>query len=321
MYLLILDTHDRLITSDARRLCLYDIRETAGRICEVEHASEPPFFDQSDPGERLALGGGVIARSITPPGRSTHWVETPTTVGLYAATDLARIAVFDLGQRLDHQSLAVSADGRMLASVQRGAGAVVFDAATGAELWHLDGSIASGPSWSPNGRHLALGETSQGPGALTIIDTTPDAGGAPQKTKLPPPRSGAGLYDSPFRSAFCAGGTRVVFTSSSWGVAGVAMYDVAARAEIWSTKMPTTDDEGAEHWSAPELDLALDGALVLVGQDGCVQAFGAADGRERSRLEFERADSRHFAADSKRRGIWITRGGEPAFVGFASDWA
>ncbi len=320
MYVILVDEGRRLITSDARALRLYDPSGETELVTEVEAPGELPFFEKSPSGERMTHAGGVVARSFTPLGLDVHWVSAPSSVALYSATDLRRLALLELGQRLDHESLSLSPDGRLLASVARGGGAVVFDADTGAKRWQLDGEIASGICWSPDGRHLALGETGQGGGELTLIDTTPASGGAPEKLSLPPPTSKCGLFDSPYRTAFSGDGRLVVFTSASWGSAGVSLYDVATRAEAWSVSMPTTDGEDVEHWLAPEVTFALDDRLILAGQDGLVQAFRTADGHELSRLEYERADARYFAADTGRRRIWLTRGGQPASVAFPDDW-
>jgi WD40 repeat protein len=322
MYVVLVDGGRRLVTSDAQRLCLYVLdRSEPRKLAEVEQPGERPYFEQSPAGERLTHGGGIVARSFTPLAQEQHWTEVPTSVGLYAEADLATIAVLELGHRLDHESLAVSPDGRLLASVSRGSGAIVFDARTGAKLWQLAGEIASGVSWSPDGRWLALGETGQAGGELTLIDTRPEDGGAPRKHVLPEPSSRAGLYDSPFRSVFSRDGRSVVLTSSSWGSGGVAVYHVATRAERWSAMFPTAgDDEELESWPAVELDLALDDGLALVGQDGRVQAYRMASGDELSTLQHEDADSRYFAADSARRGLWVTRGGEPTLVPFPEDW-
>ena len=320
MYVLLIDEGRRLVTSDATLLRLYDLDGQPKRLAQVEQAGELPFFEQSPAGERLARGPGFVARSFTPLGSPEHWTATATCVGIHAEADLAPLRLLALGERLDHESLAVSPDGSSLASVSRGAGAVVFDAMSGAKRWELPGDIASGPSWSPDGRYLALGETDQDGGVLTLIDTRPDQGGAPEKHELPDPEYGSGLNDSPFCSRFTSDGRKLLFTSCAWGLAGVVAYEVATRTELWSVDMDATGEEDAETWSAPELDLALDDALVLVGQDGRVQAFRLADGKELSRLEFEPADSRHFAADSCRRGVWITRAGEPVLEPFPADW-
>lgn len=326
MYVVLIDRGRRLVTSDAQRLRLYQLDgsldgESPRLIAEVEQPGEVPYFEQSPAGERLAHGGGIVARSFTPLGLSEHWTEAPTSVGLYAEADLSPIAVLDLAHRLDHESLALSPDGRTIGSVSRGSGAMAFDASTGEQRWLLPGEIASGTSWSPDGRWLALGETGQADGELTLVDTRPEGGGDPVKHVLPAPSSGTDLCDSPFRSMFTRDGRHVIFTSASWGEGGVAVYDVATREELWSASFSTADDdEELESWPAPEVDLALDDSLVLVGQDGLVQAYRAADGEELSPLEFERADARYFAADSARRGVWVTRGGEPVLVPFPADW-
>jgi WD40 repeat protein len=327
MYVALVNGGRRLVTSDAQRLCLYDLGDgRPRRVTQLDQPGELPYFEQSPAGERLTHGGGggggggIVARSFTPCGRSEHWTEAPTSVGLYAEADLSTIAVLDLQHRLDHESLALSPDGLLIASVSRGSGPIVFDARTGEQRWVLPGEIASGVSWSPDGRWLALGETGQADGELTLVDTQPTSGGKPIKHVLPHPQAEIGLYDSPFRSMFSRDGRWVVFTSASWGVGGVSVYDVATRQERWSVDLPTTDEEEAESWPAPEVDLAQGDGLVLVGQDGRVQAFRATNGDSLSRLEHERADARYFAADSARRGLWVTRGGEPVLVPFPDDW-
>jgi hypothetical protein len=290
MYVVLVDGGRRLVTSDAQRLRLHSLDEAlAGgsprMLAEVEQPGEVPYFEQSPAGERLAHGGGIVARSFTPLGLSEHWTEAPTSVGLYAEADLSPIAVLELAHRLDHESLALSPDGRTLGSVSRGSGAIAFDARTGEQQWLLPGTIASGTSWSADGRWLAVGETDQGDGVLTLVDTRPDGGGEPVKHELPDPKAKIGLDDSPFRSIFSRDGRFVVFTSASWGTGGVSAYAVAARKELWSAAFELTgDDEEAESWPAPEVDLALDDSLVLVGQDGLVQAFRATDGKPISPL-------------------------------------
>jgi hypothetical protein len=318
MYILLIDQGRRLVTSDAERLCLYDVEGEPRRLAVVEQPGELPYFDQSPAGERIASAAGIVARSFTPLGAETHWTSTPTKIGFYAAADLAPIRVVEVGERLDHDSLALSPDGSQLASVSRGGGLAVFDAKTGERRVSLAGDIASGTSFSPNGHYVALGETDQGGGVLTLVELRPAGGGEPVKHELPEPKRGSGLNDSPFCSRFTADGTKLIFTSAAWGLAGVVVYDVATREELWSAQMDMVGDEEAESWPAPELELALDDALVLVGQEGLVQAF--AGGEERSPLEFDAGDSRHFAADSRRRGIWITRKGEPVLVPFPADW-
>lgn len=321
MYVVLLDGGRRLVTSDAERLCLYELRDGApSLLTEVRQPGQIPYFEQSPAGERLTHGAGVVVRSFTPLDATEHWTEVPSRVGLHAAADLSTVAILEVGERLDHESLAISPDGQHIASTSRGGGAVVFDARSGARLWAVDGEIASGTSWSPNGRWLALGETGQGEGELTLIDTRPEGGGEPKKHVLPAPSGEFGLDDSPFRSMFSPDGRFVVFTSASWGTGGVVVYDVATREEVWSASFPVAGSEDVETWPAPELDLALDGALVLVGQDGQVMAHGSIDGRERSPLEHHGADGHYFAADSARRGVWVTRGGQPVLLPFPDDW-
>jgi hypothetical protein len=227
--------------------------------------------------------------------------------------------VLEVGERLDHDSLALSPDASRIASVSRGGGLAVFDATTGARVVSLDGDIASGTSVSPDGRHVALGETDQGGGVLTLVEL-PAGGGAAVEHQLPDPEYGSGLADSPFCSRFSADGSKLIFTSAAWGRVGVVVYDVATRAELWSSDMDMMGDEEAESWPAAELDLALGDALVLVGQEGLVRAFTMQGGEQRTPLEFDPGDSRHFAADSRRRGVWITRAGEPVLVPFPADW-
>lgn len=321
MYVVLVDGGRRLVTSDAQRLCLYALDDgTPRKQAEVAQPGEKPHFEQSAAGERLTHGGGIVARSFTPRGLPGHWTEAPTSVGLYAEADLSTIAVLDLRQRLDHESLALSPDGRVIASVSRGAGAVAFDAHTGAQLWMLPGEIGSGPSWSPDGRWLALGETGQGGGELTLVDTRPEGGGKPKKHVLPDPKAKLPLYDAAFRSVFSPDARWVVFTSTAWGAGGVSVYDVATRQELWSVRIATTGDDEAESSLAPEVELALGGALVLAGQDGLVQAFRAEDGQELSPLEYEPTEARYFAADSTRRGVWVARAGEPELLPFPDDW-
>lgn len=322
MYVLLIDQGRRLVTSDAERLRLHDVEQPGEprRMAEVEQPGELPFFDQSPAGERIAAAAGIVARSFTPLRAETHWVETPTQIGLYAAGDLAPIRVLEVGERLDHDSLALSPDGSRIASVSRGGGLAVFDATTGERLVSLDGDIASGTSFSPDGRYVALGETDQGGGVLTLVDLRPAGGGAPVKHQLPEPEYGSGLNDSPFCSRFTADGSKLIFTSAAWGRVGVVVYDVAKRIELWSSDLDMVGDEEAESWPAAELELALGDGLVLVGQEGIVQAFTMQGGETLSSLEFEPGDSRHFAADSRRRGIWITREGEPVLIPFPADW-
>jgi hypothetical protein len=307
------------VTSDAEGLTLFEL-DAAGEPKPITSVAQPgqlPFFEQSPAGERMTHANGIVARSFTPLDAKEHWTNAPSSVGIHSAKDLSVRAVHDLGTRLDHQSLALSPDGKLLASVLRGAGAVVFDVASGQKLWELAGEIGSGTSWSPDGRWLALGETGQGGGVLTLIDAHAD----PQrKVALRPPSSGVGLYDSPFSSAFSRDGSRVVFTSSSWGKAGISVYDGASHTEVWCKEMPTTDEEDAENWLAPEVAFALDDSLVLAVQDGLARAFRAADGAELSQLSYAPAASRNFAVDSHRRRIWLGRGGNPSFEPFPDDW-
>jgi WD40 repeat protein len=316
MYLCVVDEGRKLVTSDVNGLKLYELGEgDPEQIAEVDQPGELPFFEQSASGERLTHANGVVARSFTPVGLGAHWTEAPSNIGLYSASDLKTLLVFDAKQRLDHESLALSPDARILGSVLRGAGAVAFDARTGAELWRVPGEIASGTSWSSDGRYLALGETGQGGGTLTLIDVA----ASPVKQSLRPPSSKTGLYDSPFASAFSRDG-RVAFTSSSWGQGGVSVYDAATQKEIWSLGISVIGEEDAEQWPAIELAFALDDALILAVQNGLVQAFRSKDGTPLGSIEFETADAQYFAVDSARRRLWIGRDGAPAHLSFRDDW-
>lgn len=316
MYLCLVDEGRKLVTSDVKGLKLYELGEgDPKQIAEVDQLGEVPFFEQSASGERLTHANGLIARSFTPLGLGVHWADAPSNIGLYSASDLKTILVFDAKQRLDHESLALSPDGRILGSVLRGAGAVAYDAATGAELWRLPGEIASGTSWSSDGRYLALGETGQGGGKLTLVDAT----AAPVKHALPPPSSSTGLNDSPFSSAFSRDG-RVAFTSSSWGQGAVSVYDAATRKEVWSLGISVVGEEDAEQWPAIELGFALDDSLIVAVQNGLAQAFRSKDGTPLGKIEYEPADSQYFAVDSARRRLWIGRDGAPAYLSFPDDW-
>jgi len=312
---------DRLLTSDATHLRLYDLTTSPpSLLAEVVQPGQVCVFGEDPAGEAIAVRDGLVARSFTPL-ETRSWTEAPSHVGLYMASDLSLIRHLELPVRLDHQSLALGPDARSIVSVFRGAGGIAFDAETGDEQWRLPGEIGSGTSVSPEGRWVAMGETGQGGGFFTLIDT--QAAGGPDKIQLDPPSSRAPLYDSPFESMFTADGRFVLFTSSAWGRSGLACYpvDPDQTAEHWSRIIDSPpDDEESEFWDAPWLQLALGDTLALAGDAGFILAVRIDSGDALDPLVYDAADDFRFAADSKRRCVWVTRHKAPAPVPFPDDW-
>ena len=317
MYVCLVGGGARLATSDAERIVLWDVSGDAPtKIAEVAQPGQRPLFSQSPAGERMTAGAGLLARSYTPLDAKGHWTDAKSRIGIYRDTDLSEVAQITARERLDPQTLALSADGSLVASTSHGAGPVAFDVATGEERCRVVGSIGSGVSFSTAGDLLAAGSTGQDGGRFFLVRLDD----AREVVKLPRPSSKAPLYDSPFRSAFASDDSFVAFTCAAWGAGGITLYDPRTTEERWAKKLTLAGDEEAEHWEAPELDLAFDDTRVLVGQDGRIDAFAAADGTPLSVLEHEPADASYFAADTGRRCVWVTRGGAPTRIDMPADW-
>lgn len=309
---------DRLVMSDEAGVRLYDISGDApALLAQVDVPALPnPFAEHSD-GEQISeVRGGVFARMFTVEDGDKHWTELPAHITLYDMA-LTPLVTYAAAQRLDAASLSLSPDGAQLASVDHGGGVVVFDAHTGATLRSADGCIASGASWSPDGRMIAAGDTDQDDGELYLLELSGDA---LTRHSLPAPSSGAPLNDSPYASAWSPDGALCAISCAAWGERGVTVYDVAARDERWSACYDLDGDEDAESWSALEVAFVAGGAVVIAGVEGELRAWRAADGAELSAVACEDASSAGFAADEARRCVWFDRGGQPVREDYPEDW-
>lgn len=310
---------DRLVMSDEEGVRVYDLSGPGPALLAQAQvaALANPFAEHKD-GEQLSeVRGGVFARMFTVAKGKKHWTELPTHITLYDMA-LTPLVTYAVELRLDAASLSLSPDGAALASVDYGGGVVVFDARTGAILRSADGSIASGTSWSPDGRMIAAGDTDQDDGALYMLELDDEA--ELTRHDLPAPSSEVPLYDSPFASAWSPDGALCAISSAAWGERGVSVYDVAACDERWSAGYRLDGDEDAESWSALEVAFVAGGAVVIAGVEGELKAWRAEDGVELSAMACEGASSACFAADEARRCVWFDRGGEPAREDYPEDW-
>lgn len=310
---------DRLVMSDKRGVKLYDISGAQpALLAQVEVAVlADPFAEHSD-GEQISqVVSGVFARMFTVEQGKKHWTELSPHITLYDMA-LTPLVTYEAALRLDAASLSLSPDGAQLASVDHGGGVVVFDARTGSILRSADGCIASGTSWSPDGRMIAAGDTDQDDGELYVLELT----GEDELTRheLPAPSSDAPLNDSPYASTWSPDGALVAISCAAWGERGVTVYDVAARDERWSALYDLDGDEDAESWQALEVAFVAGGAVVIAGVEGGVRAWRAADGAKLKKLTCKGASSTGFAADEARRCIWYDRKGEPARADYPEDW-
>lgn len=311
---------DLLITSDLRGLKAFDISDPAAPrlVASLDEPTEPNVFKPDSDGEQMSgVCAGLIARSFTPLRQDGHWAEQHSSIGVYD-TALRPVARLPVGIRLDDRSLALSPDGLRIASVSRGEGVVILDARSGAVLARHAGEIGSGVSWSPDGRWIAAGDTGQADGELYLLDLQPE--GEAVRVPLPSPSCEAPLYDSPFESAWSSDSALVAFSCAAWSMRGVAVYTAATAQERWSDSFNmTTEDE--EDWRALRVAFAAGNNVVLVGIEGGLRAYRAADGEPLTLLACDGDGGIEFAADDLRRCIWRLVGGEPISSPYPADWA
>lgn len=309
-----------LIGCDSEVVRLYDVSDgTARLVAERRDPSVLNAFLPDPAGEKVSrIENGRFARSVTAPGQSGHWASQRSTVAVYDLT-LNEQSRFE-SQRLGDRSLALSPDGEVIASVARGAGVVGFDARSGARRFEEPGAIASGVSWSPDGRWIAAGDTDQSGGQLYLLDMTADAG--ERRRALPAPSSRAPLFDAHYESLFTSDSQLVAFCSAAWGQHGVVVYDVATGTERWSeTFMAEGDDEEeVEEWNSLELDLAADGRVLVAGIEHALFAWRVADGEVLTTLFCEGASALYFAVDEERRCVWFIREGAIASEPWPENW-
>jgi WD40 repeat protein len=320
MQLLFDERTDRLITSDAATVRVYDgASDPPTQLGAHERLGEVCVFSQDPTGERIAgVVAGRFARAFTPPGQGVHWSRALTSIGIY---DLALgERVLAIGRRLDPRSLALSPDGSRIAASSYGAGVIVIDVTSGAILWEHDGDISSGVAWSPDGRWIAVGETGQGGGTLSLLDPLGADDGA--KRKLPAPSKAPGLYDSPFQACFTSDGATVAFANASWGGRGLSLYDVGSAQERWSVtfERASEDEDADDDWAALDVAFVVEDAVVVTGVEQGVRAYRVADGTELSALDAAGA-SPYFAVDRGRRRVWLSFDGELVARRFPDDWA
>jgi hypothetical protein len=309
---------DCLIACDAQWVRVYELRGGALALrWERREESALNAFSPDPAGEQVSrVEGSLFARSFTAPGQADHWAVQRSGVAVYDLA-LGELARFDAGLRLEDTALALSPDGREVASAKRGAGVVVFDARGGERLWDHRGELGSGVSWSPDGRALAAGDSWQGGGELYLLEIGADG---VQRRALPAPPRGVPRGDAAFCSLFSADGARVFFASAAWGRHGVVDYEVATGALCWSASFEGggEDDEG----EARALDLALvsGGEVLLVGIAQGVRAFRASDGEARATLPCAGASGPWFAPHEPSRALWFVRDGALTSAPFPDEW-
>lgn len=311
---------DILIAGDLRGLKAYDIGDPRAPrlVASLDEPSAPNAFAPDSAGEQMSgVCAGLIARSFTAPGQDGHWAEQHSSIGVYD-TALRPVARLPLGIRLDDRSLALSPDGTKIASVARGEGVVVLDARSGEVLAQHEGEIGSGVSWSPDGRWIAAGDTGQADGELYLLDM--QAQGSAARVALPAPSCGAPLYDSPFESAWAADGSLVAFSCAAWGMRGVAVYDAGTAQERWSDAFEMADED-EEEWRALRVAFAADSTVVLVGVEGGLRAYRAADGQPLTSMACDDEGGIEFAADDLRRCVWRIVDGAPVSTPYPPNWA
>ncbi len=311
---------DRLVVSDREGVKVYDLGGVAPALMVQVGvpALANPFAEHRD-GEQISeVRGGVFARMFTTPEGDEHWVKRPSHVTLFDL-DLTPVATYVMDRRLNDACLALSPDGASLASVAYGGGVVAFEARTGRVLREAPGDIASGTSWSPDGRMIAAGDTDQGGGELYVLELSGEE--ALVRHALPAPTSRAPLYDSPYASAWSPDGAVCAISCGAWSKRGVTVYDVAERVERWAVCYDMeVDEEDTENWEALDVAFVAGGAVVIAGVEGDLKAWRAADGAELSAVSCEGASSSRYVADEARRCIWYDCGGEPARADYPEDW-
>lgn len=315
---------DVLICADAQGLRRYVI-DAQGTPRLEGSLSAPAHLWPYAPmplGQRLSTvtPAGMFARQRDLAPRSPRG-ERRSSVEVYDVA-LTCVASFEVEAALEPLSLALSPDGRSVASVSHGEGARLYEGQSGALIASVPGHMASGVSWSPDGRYVAMGDSGQAGGALYLLDVQAPDG--PQRLSLPKPSSKAPLYDSPYTSAFSGGGALVVFSCAAWGTRGLTLYEVGTLSERWAISFAMDDEDGEEEelWDALEVSFACGGAVVLAGVEaGQLLAFGAEDGAALEPLLIPAASSFFFAADDARGVVWVcTTEGSPTGLPYPESW-
>ncbi len=308
---------DTLITSDELGVQLYSL--TLGAPALRARFAQPTlrgdFTLHRDGDAVTSVRGATFLRTLVSP-------DAPDTIQLARFDlELGLQGVAQASVLLNRARVALSHDGARLAATSYGGGVVVLEAATGAQVLAHPGHMGSCAVWSPDDRLIAAGDSGQAGGTFYLLEL--GAEGDATRHALPKPTSKAPLYDSPFDAAFSPDGALVAFASVAWGRRGVAVYDVATRAERWSVAFDMggeDEDEEQELWEVLDLEFAAAGALVLNGIESGLRAWRAADGAPLTTLPCEGASSTRFAADDRRRRVWFERDGALAWEPYPADW-
>lgn len=311
----------RLFASDAGGVRVFDVsQDEPEQLGALEMPGLVCMHTLHGDGEQLSAAAGAVARLFVGGEGASDWFDGQSRIAMLDG-DLNVAAIHETGALLNGEALALSPDGAMVAGALHGEGVVVFDARTGAQLYHAEGEISSGVAWSPDGRLIAAGDTDQGDGELYLLELGAD--GVTTRHKLPNPASRAPLYDSPFAAAWSPDGASVAFGSVAWGMRGIVVYDVAARVERWSLGFALgggDEDEEQETWEALDVAFVAGGAVVVTGLEGGLRAWRAVDGAPLTTLGCEEATTTRFAVDDARRRVWFEVDGAPVWAAFPDDW-
>jgi len=165
----------------------------------------------------IELAGGAVARitndpatdvspAWSPDGRSIIFCSTRSGGPEIWAKDLATGEVRQVSRNSSNTEPAVSPLGR-IAWIHNGRAVTIYDPET-KELhaWPLDSEIFSRPSWSPDGKYIALSMLNWGSLDVYLLDAT-------RGTLLLLTKN----YGSDGQPAWSPDGSRIAFVSTQWG--------------------------------------------------------------------------------------------------------